>query len=360
MPFKVALSASRVNTALGCSWKYAQSYLNKIPSISYDGTKIGDTCHVVLECLAVKNREKLVSKILEERDIFSVPSIRRLCYKKARQHDIDNEDCVGKIKEFVLNGLSYDFYGESYGKPVSIFTEKDFLIEKEGRYKIRGFIDRLFIYEDGRALIRDYKSSKRPYISHECSSANIQGSIYALTVKELFPEVKVIDVEFLFLKFDLNKDVKWEKRISSKTGKPTKDWENVSGGGRILINYSHDEIDGIEYELEDYQQYLENFKEEDAEGNFAANQGHPTDGGFSGLLECGRSEYVGHLKKDGELMYACAYKHPMNYYWITKDGEFVQSCHIHEREKLLHKYPISDYHWEERFYSGCKRWQKRY
>lgn len=359
MPLSVTQSASKVKTALGCSWKYLQSYINHVPSRSNIGAKQGDAAHIILECLAVDKRKPLVKRILKNKDIFCCPVLKRLLYKLVRRNEIDTPESVQRIKDFVLNGLSYDFYGTLYGKPIASYTEKDFLIEELERYKIRGFIDRLFIYKDGHALIRDYKTSKETFRGEDVSD-NTQGNFYALAVKKLsaegkIPPVKTIAAEFLFLKFDCTLESEWA--TGEYQGRTTKK-QYHNGGGRIKINFSPEEIDGFEYELEDNQQYLENFTEQAGKENFAYDQGMPTDDGFSGRLQCGFASIPGELKKDGSVKWACDYKFAFPYYYIEKDGQWVASCFIDEREKFLTKYPIELFSWTEKQYSGCPRYNK--
>lgn len=360
MPLTVTQSASKVKTALGCSWKYWSSYLLHIPSRGNVGSRQGNCSHIILECLAVDKRKPLVKKILKARDIFCCPALKRLTYKLVRKDEIDTPESVQRVKDFVLNGLSYDFYGTLRGKPTYSYTEKDFLFEEPERYKIRGFIDRLFIYKDGHALIRDYKTSKETYKGGDVSDP-LQANFYAKAVRKMsdagiIPPVKTVSCEFLFLKFDCSLESKWT--AGEYRGKTTKKQVH-NGGGLIRVTFTEEDISGFDYELEDYQQYLESFNEETAKQNFAADQGMPTDDSFSGKLLCGFASYQGQLKKDGTLMFGCEARFPFPYYYIEKDGQWVASCFIDEREKFLTKYPVEGYSWTEKFYEGCPAFQRR-
>jgi len=359
MPLSITQSASKVKTALGCSWKYWSSYILHIPSRSNVGAKQGDASHIILESLAVEKRRTLVETILSKSDVFCYAPLKRLTYKLLRRNEIDTPESLEAVKGFVLNGLSYDFYGEKRGKPIASYIEKDFLIEELDRYKIRGFIDRLFIYEDGHALIRDYKTSKETYRGGDISDP-LQANFYAKAVRKMsndgiIPPVKSISCEFLFLKFDCSVESEW--LAGEYRGKVTKKQVH-NGGGLIRVSFTEEEIDGFDYELEDYQQYLENFTEETAKQNFATDQGMPTDDSFSGKLLCGFAAIPGQLKKDGTPMFFCESKFSFPYYYISQDDKWVASCFIDEREKLLIKYPIKLFHWEERFYEGCPRWNR--
>ena len=364
MPPKTTLSASRIKTALNCSWKYVQSYVNKIPEPKNRGASIGSTVHVVLECLAHPRREKLARQIIKSGKLFSGKNrqgIKKLVYKLAHQCDVADEESIDKIEQFILNGLQHDFFGEKRGKPVLALTEKDFDFAAE-EYKIRGFIDRLFIYKDGHALIRDYKSSKETYKGEEASKSNLQAQSYVLAVKKLsdekkLPPVKSISVEFLFLKYDCTEESEWATGIYQ--GKVTKK-QYHNGGGCITLEYDLDDPELFEFELAEYQKYVDSLDEKTACSNFAAEQGEPEDGSFGGRLSCGYSKYEGQLKKDGTIMFACPFKYKLNYYYITDaENNFTASCFLHEREKLESKYPPSKFHWEERHYEGCKFWREK-
>ena len=111
------------------------------------------------------------------------------------------------MKDMIFNGLSYDFFGKDLDKPTEEFSEKDFdIVKSDGdiKYKIRGFIDKLFLYKKQKfALIRDFKTSKDVFKGKDATD-NLQDLMYSLAVKNLFPEYSNRVSEFLFLKFDLD------------------------------------------------------------------------------------------------------------------------------------------------------------
>ncbi len=358
----VTLSASKIKTTTSCSQKYYGSYILHLPDKSNTGAIKGKISHTVLECLAEPDRRALVEKIIAQKDIFhgkDCQGIKKLVYKHAHQQGVADEESIGQIKTFVLNGLSHDFYGEERGIPIASFTEKDFVI-KTNEYKIRGFIDRLFIYENGHALIRDYKSSKETYKGEEATTSNGQAVSYCLAVQDLakngvIPPVRTVSVEFLFLKYDCNLESSWDTGMYQ--GRVTKKLYH-NGGGKITLNFEWDEVRGFEYYLASVQQYAERFTEEDAAKNYAAKQPRSEDDSFSGPLNCGFATYPGQLKKDGSIMFACSYRFAFDYLYITEGDTWVASCFLHEREKFLPKYPIEKYTWHEKSYRGCPYWFK--
>ena len=165
------LSASRIKTAQSCSWLYWCKYKLNLPDASHDGAKRGSICHLIFELLGEPKRKSIYKKIIHSNDVFAVPSIKRLIYKHATKVGVDDEENIESIKEMTLNGLKHDFYGESLGKPTEAISEKDFEIvsnEEDRRYKIKGFIDKLFLYKKNKfALIRDFKSSKQKFKGKE-------------------------------------------------------------------------------------------------------------------------------------------------------------------------------------------------
>ena len=158
------LSASRIKTAQSCAWLYWCKYKLNLPEKSNDGARRGSICHLVFEVLGVPKRKKYYNKIIKKQDVFAVESIKRLILKHAVREGIDDTENIELMKDMIFNGLSYDFFGKDLDKPTKEFSEKDFdIIKVDGdiKYKIRGFIDKLFLYKKQKfALIRDFKTSK--------------------------------------------------------------------------------------------------------------------------------------------------------------------------------------------------------
>ena len=242
-----------------------------------------------------------------------------------------------------VKGLLYDFFGTENGNPSIAISEEAFnlKIDEDGKkYNIRGFIDKLFIYNRGKkALIRDFKTSKQIFKGKEVSD-NLQNLMYILAVKKLYPKVEEFEVEFLFLKFDLDKDLLGNK------GKGVLTMETVS----------MDELFGFEYQLSSIQEYLENFTELDAQSNFAGSQDYPSDKTFGGPLMCGKSgfkksrgEYV--LDKSGNKIknYMCEFKEPFEYFSIhDKDDNFLFTTKSLENSNIKKDYII-----HKSKYKGC-------
>lgn len=309
------LSASKIKTAQMCSWKYWCQYELKLPDSTNDGASRGWICHLVFELLGEKRHKKHYNTIIKNGTIFASKPVAKLVLYHAKRLNVDSEENLELIDNMTVKGLLYDFFGTEKGNPSVSISEEAFnlKIDEDGKkYNIRGFIDKLFIYNRGKkALIRDFKTSKQIFKGKEVSD-NLQNLMYILAVKKLYPKVEEFEVEFLFLKFNLEKD------LLGESGKGVLTMETVS----------EQELFGFEYQLSSIQEYLENFTEVDARSNFAASQDYPSDKTFGGPLMCGKSgykksrgEYV--LDKDGNkiLSYMCEFKESFDYYSVKDKNE---------------------------------------
>lgn len=344
------LSASKIKTAQSCSWSYWANYILKVPDSSNDGAKRGWICHLIFELLGDPRHRKIYDEIVLRDSVFECEPVRRLIQYHARKLSVNDSDNLKLIDNMTLAGLHFDFFGENRGKPDQAISEQEFniTVDEEGKlYRLRGFIDKLFLYNKKKlAVIRDFKTSKSVFKGSELTD-NLQDLIYTLAVKKLFPKFKTREVEFLFVKFDLN-----------------------STGNIKMKDLSPEELEGLELQLTQIQDFLENFDEYDAISNLAAtkypeNRGYPPDGSFGGLLKCGKDGYKiskGQplLDKDGNkvVAYICPHRKPMEYYVIRdSDGNIIKSCFKQDKNKLTPNKSKGET--VELFsYSGCPHWNK--
>ena len=271
------LSASRIKTAQTCSWTYWCNYKLKLPDAGNDGSSRGTICHNVFELLGDKHKREY-NKIIKDGTIWNTKVVASQVKKEAEELNVNDQENLDLIDEMIVNGLRCDFFGDENEKPVLAESERFFDLEIDKpelgiRYAIRGFIDKLFVYKDNSVIIRDFKSSKSVFKGKEITD-NLQNLIYCLAVKHLMPETEP-QSEFLFLRFDLEADL---------LGNP--------GKGRLKMDkISNEELEGFEYQLTQFQNYLDNFNEESAKSNLAATQDYPKDGTFGGPLACGKDGY---------------------------------------------------------------------
>lgn len=342
------LSASRIKTAESCSWLYWCKYKLKLPDASNDGASRGTICHLILELLCLPSRKKYYNKIIKSNTIFCVPSVSRLVNIWAKRLEVSDPENMELIDFMTVNGLRYDYFGQLSGKVDKAFSEKDFhiIVKDEDRgikYRINGFIDKLFLYKNKKlAIIRDFKTSKKVFEGKEIDD-NLQDLIYSLAVKHLYPDYSTRQSEFIFLKFDLEPD------LLGSDGK----------GVLKMQPLSNEELEGFEYQLTDWQNYIDDFDEESAHSDFACDkyggQFPPSEAGFCGKLQCGFATYPGQLKKDGSVMWHCPFKFSFDYLALkNKDGIIKKTCKIEDKEELLLSQEEGDYI-EELSYDGCPK-----
>jgi hypothetical protein len=345
-----ALSASRIKTLQMCSWKYWGNYILKLPDKSNDGASRGWICHLIFELLGNERHKHHYNLIISKGSIFASPSIKKLVLYHAKNLHVDDQENLDLIDSMTVNGLHYDFFGGDDYEPTKAISEEAFDIEVENEdfsYRIKGFIDKLFLYEEtSYALIRDFKSSKQVFKGKEVTD-NLQDLMYSLAVKHLYPNYKKRESEFLFLKFDLSKDM-----------------FNKSGNGVLKMEPLSDaELYGFQYELTEIQKVIDNFNEENAHSNFAGAQPYPSDGTFGGPLACGKDGYKMSrgqpvLDKNGEPIKAfiCSFRKPFDYYALKdSSGKIIKTAFVEDKDNLV-KIQKEDQSIELLQYSGCPYW----
>ena len=337
------LSASRVKKLQACSWSYWCTYKLKLPEKSNEGASRGTICHLIFELLGRRRHLKHYEQIILKDSVFESPPIKRLILYHAKKLEVNDEANLNLIDDMILAGLHFDFFGGRKGKPSTAISEKSFDItvqESNKYYRIRGFIDKLFLYKNNtEAIIRDFKSSKSIYKGHELDD-NLQDLLYTLAVKKIFPKIDKSITQFLFLKFDLE------------------------GKGNLEMPVISDaELEGLEIFLSQIQGDIQNFNEKAAHSNFAATQGYPKDGTFGGLLMCGKDGFkqsYGKAVRDAEgnkiKAYICPFRKPMDYYvFFNESGKIIKSCFTDDFPDTLSRLP-STVSFEKRSYAGCPAW----
>jgi len=341
----IPLSASKIKKVQSCSWSYWASYQLKVPDRSNDGASRGWICHLIFELLGAPKHKDIYDEIILKDSIFLCKPIKRLVGYHARKLNVNDPENLELIDNMTMAGLHFDFFGGARGELEESISEQSFDItteEADKLYRLRGFIDKLFLYKkSGLAVIRDFKSSKSVFKGKDLTD-NLQDLIYTLAVRKLFPRFKKRQVEFLFLKFDLH-----------------------ASGNVKMAEISDEELEGLELYLTGIQEYLNNFDEDDAVSNFAGSQGYPSDGSFGGPLMCGKDGYKiskGEplLDKEGEpiVAYICPYRKPLDYYVVkNSEGEIIKSYFKEDKDKITLNSDENET-MELIKYKGCPYWNR--
>lgn len=295
------LSASRIKTLETCSWVYWNNYHAKIPQTQNDGALRGTICHTVFELLLNPKHKKHYKKIVKKGSVLGSKAVTKLIKKLKFKAGLD-ESNFNILDQMIMVGLNHDFFGDG-GEIVQ--PEFPFEIKNENpKYHIKGFIDKP-IKKKKEMHIIDYKSSKYKFRGDDLE-ANIQGMMYSLASLKLWPKLKPI-IKFLFLRFPKQ---------------PVQE-----------LHFSHDQIKGFEHYLEHVNEYINNFDEEAAKSNFAADND-------KNKWMC----QIGGWK--------CPYKDSYEYYVKLNNNNEVIETSLSEIKDLSNQCKI-----EKRRYEGCPRWK---
>ncbi len=304
---KKYVSASTMKTLETCSWQQWGGKHLKLPETNNDGARRGTICHALLEYLQNEKHKANYDRIIKANDVDGDNACLRLTRRHFEVADMDDksEENFNLVKKMIMVGLKHDFFcTENDGKLGK--AETDFLLESEDPpYIIKGYIDKHALYDKGKTLkIIDYKSSKKKF-SKEALDGERQAMMYVLASKTLWPKVKKIVFNFLFLKFPKQ---------------PIQELE-----------FSDDAIKGFEHYVSKVYNLVNSFSEKDAKANFAVNNGH---------------QWICGPAKSGWI---CPYHLPFDYYvLLDKDARIVQTSKKKKDLKASKGQKI-----EKRSYEGC-------
>lgn len=338
---KNSLSATKIKCLQGCSWMYWSKYKLKLPERNNLGAQLGSIAHIIFECLGNPRHKKHYNKCIKSKNIYKCEPIRRLVKKHFKIMKISSKEDALKLDSMVLCGLNYDFFGTRNGKPTKSYSELEFEldIDEQGKnYKVKGFIDKLFLYKKKTtALIRDFKTSKKMFEGKDAED-NLQDQIYSLAVKRLYPDFLKVQVEFPFLQLMISKG---ENAVIK------------------MENHCDSEMDGFEYFLTEIQSIIDSFSDSDAVSDMAYYKEFPSDKSFSGRLLCGFDDYQGHLKKDGSPRWGCPFKWGFEYYSVKdKKGIVKKNYFLDEFDQIEYDEKDGDKVFIEK-YEGCPAWKKK-
>ena len=340
------LSPSRIGTLSKCTWSYWCNYHLKLPDTGNDGSRRGSIIHDLYECLIehIDRHRWKYDMILEKGDAYAVPCVERFIRMKARQYELELEKMVvtknkkalisnrDYLNEMILVGLQTPFYGLGDGEEIisELAHTLDVDRPEEGiRYIARGFIDKIFIRRDesGKIIeveIIDYKSSKMKF-SGDDLKFNMQGVIYQLFARDLYPETKKLFFNFLFLQF------------------PRNPWQSVSPLPDKMVK-------GVEVYLTDLFHKINNFTEQDAKSYFAKHHGMKHFCGKRGMKTFDDKD-LGRVPSP-EKNWMCPHKEPYDYYaLVDKDGDVKKTART--EEELT---PTDDLRIIKKHYAGCPAW----
>lgn len=202
-------SHSRLNTFEQCPFKYKLKYINKVKS------EIPDTVETFLGSRVHETLEKLYTD-LEHQKKNTVEGLIQYYQSQWKKHWSEDILIVKKqypMKNYQKMGEQYikDYYTHYFpfdqNKTIAIEDRIIIDLDESGKYRLQGYIDRLSERENGHYEIHDYKTNSRlPTPGHIKNDRQL--ALYAIGVKNQYPNVKDVQLIWHFLKFD--------KEITSK------------------------------------------------------------------------------------------------------------------------------------------------
>jgi ATP-dependent helicase/DNAse subunit B len=325
------LSASKIKTLSDCSWSYYCSYVLKLPDSSNSGAKRGTAVHDLLECLCHERHKHYIDVLKQHDSPDEIKSIKRFFIRKFKQLELDPNEEVKKVKgepggltnwtlvmRMMMNALKHEFFEHKEEAKEILHSEYAFNhVEKNPTYAVRGFIDRVASYEEnGEKVLEilDYKSSKAKFSGDEKEN-NLQAMIYTLMARKKWTDFDRYVANFLFLRFE----DPYQKN-----------------------EFSKEQLDGLEHYLEYVYGIVNNFTEEDALSNLAANKKEKS-------WLCGRGSWI------------CPHRHPKMFFSVVgKEGKQLASFSSYEEAEVGIKKIKGGEQIELKNYGGCPAWNKKY
>lgn len=196
-------SHSRLSCFEQCPYKFKLKYLDKVE------TDVEQSVEAFLGSRVHETLEKLY-KDLEFHKVNSLEDL--LCFLGSEWENHWSDDIVIVREEYgKTNYLSMaeqyitDYYHRyepfDQGKTISIEDRIVIDLDGNGAYKLQGFIDRLVEVDDGMYEVHDYKTNSRLPLP-EYIENDRQLALYAIGVKERYPDCKNVRLVWHFLKFD--------------------------------------------------------------------------------------------------------------------------------------------------------------
>ena len=202
-------SHSKLSTFEQCKLKYRFRYIDKIiPDIERTiESHLGSVVNSTLEWLYTEVKKNKLPTIDEVIINYSEN------WKEDYEEDIPIMKKEMTVNDYFNKGIQFLINYYTKHKPFddnTIAIEKGiiFNLDKEGRYKIRGFIDRLvYNLKNKEYEVHDYKTSSR-LPSDESIENDRQLALYSIAIKEAFNHEKRVMLIWHYLAFN--------KRIVSK------------------------------------------------------------------------------------------------------------------------------------------------
>lgn len=200
-------SHSRLSTFENCPLKFKFKYIDKVETEIEESIEsfLGKIVHEVLEKLyrdlkfqkqnSLQDLLNYLDKIWEEKWNDGIIIVREEYSKE-------------NYKKMAIKFIT-DFYNRykpfNQDKTISIEHRVLINLDKKGRYKLQGYVDRISYNSEGEYEIHDYKTNANLPIQDYLENDR-QLALYAIAVKEAYKDAKDVKLVWHFLAFDKEQD----------------------------------------------------------------------------------------------------------------------------------------------------------
>lgn len=200
-------SYSRLNCYLQCPRKYKFAYLDRIK------TEIKETVETFTGNIVHDTLRKLYKDLMYEK-LNTVEELLEFLRREWRRgwNDgiiITNKEYTSENYMKMAERFVRDYYKRYYpfNQSRTLALEDKVVVDLDGtgKYKIQGYIDRLAYRENGIYEIHDYKTNMT---LPECFEKDIQLPLYAVGIKDRYPDARDIRLIWHFLAFDKEVEIK--------------------------------------------------------------------------------------------------------------------------------------------------------
>jgi len=199
----VLYSHSRLSTFERCTYKYKLKYLDKVKAETTQGVEafMGSMVHDTLERVYIDKQFEKVMTLKEAQGYL------KALWKKNWNDQIiivrkeyGEENYFKMALKFIK--MYFDrFYPFDDGLTIGLEDRVIIKLDKAGRYKLQGYIDRLASFKDGEYHIVDYKTNRHLKIQDQLDQDR-QLALYQLAVMKNYRDAKKVVLKWHFLAFD--------------------------------------------------------------------------------------------------------------------------------------------------------------
>lgn len=200
----VTYSHSRLSTFENCPKRYQFKYVQKIKREeefegieAYMGTRVHEVLEKLYKDLLYTKRNTLPDLLKYYNDLWERnwhPHIKIVKEGFSKDHYRQlGEDCIsGYFKRYA----PFD-----HSRTLGLEQMVQIRLDREGRYRLMGFIDRLAQASDGEIEIHDYKTSGTLPLQEDLDSDR-QLALYQMAIQSRFPETNKVHLIWHYLVFD--------------------------------------------------------------------------------------------------------------------------------------------------------------